>query len=49
MKQREGVELDSEISAEALRDLIRPMKAMIQDVTGRAFPVQSARSTAHGN
>ena len=38
VKQREGVELDSEISAEALRDLIRPMKAMIQDVTGRAFP-----------
>ena len=37
MKQREGVELDSEISAEALRDLIRPMKAMIQDITGCAF------------
>jgi pyruvate,orthophosphate dikinase len=38
VKQREGVESDSDLSAEALRDLIRPMKTMIQDVTGRAFP-----------
>jgi pyruvate,orthophosphate dikinase len=37
-KQREGVESDSDLSAEALRELIRPMKAMVQEVTGRAFP-----------
>ena len=43
VKQREGVELDSEISAEALRDLIRPMKAMIQDITGRAFLLSNPR------
>jgi pyruvate,orthophosphate dikinase len=37
-KQDEGVESDSDLSAEALRDLIRPMKALVQEETGRAFP-----------
>jgi pyruvate,orthophosphate dikinase len=37
-KQREGVESDSDLSAEALRDLIRPMKTLVQEETGRAFP-----------
>jgi pyruvate,orthophosphate dikinase len=36
--RRAGVHTDSELSAEALRTLIKPMKAMVQDVTGRAFP-----------
>ncbi len=38
VKQREGVESDSDLSAEALRDLIRPMKTLVQEETGRAFP-----------
>ena len=37
-KRRERVRTDSELSAEALRGLIEPMKAMIQEETGRAFP-----------
>jgi pyruvate,orthophosphate dikinase len=37
-KQDEDVESDSDLSAEALRDLIRPMKALVQEMTGRAFP-----------
>jgi pyruvate,orthophosphate dikinase len=37
-KQREGVRTDSELSAEALRGLIGPMKTMVQEATGRAFP-----------
>jgi pyruvate,orthophosphate dikinase len=37
-KQREGVQTDSELPAEALRGLIAPMKSLVQDVTGRAFP-----------
>ena len=37
-KQKEKVESDSDLSAEALRDLIRPMKALVQEETGRAFP-----------
>ena len=37
-KKREGVRLDSELSAQALQDLIAPMKARIQEITGRAFP-----------
>ncbi|MGQ4808899.1 Pyruvate, phosphate dikinase [Candidatus Entotheonellaceae bacterium PAL068K] len=38
VKQRQGVQTDSELSVEALRGLIGPMKALVQDVTGRAFP-----------
>lgn len=37
-KRQERVQNDSELSAEALRGLIEPMKAMIQERTGRAFP-----------
>ena len=37
-KQKEKVESDSDLSAEALRDLIRPMKGLVQEETGRAFP-----------
>jgi pyruvate,orthophosphate dikinase len=39
-KRREGVRHDSELSAEALRGLVQPMKARIQARTGRAFPNQ---------
>lgn len=38
VKQHEAVEFDNQLSAEALRDLIDPLKALVQDVTGRAFP-----------
>ncbi|MCZ6872246.1 MAG: pyruvate, phosphate dikinase, partial [bacterium] len=38
LKQRQSVEFDHELSADALRDLIKPMKMLVQDVTGRAFP-----------
>ncbi len=37
-KQREGVRVDSELSAQALQELIVPMKARVQEITGRAFP-----------
>jgi len=37
-KKREGVRLDSELSAQALQELIAPMKARVQELTGRAFP-----------
>ena len=37
-KKREGVRVDSELSAQALQDLIAPMKARVQEITGRAFP-----------
>lgn len=37
-KRRERVQIDSDLSAEALRELIEPMKTMIQERTGRAFP-----------
>jgi pyruvate,orthophosphate dikinase len=39
-KRREQVRVDSELSAEALRDLIAPMKTMVEERTGRAFPVR---------
>ena len=38
-KRREHVRMDSELSAAALRGLIAPMKTMVQEETGRAFPV----------
>ena len=37
-KAQQRVASDSELSAEALCDLIAVMKARVQDVTGRAFP-----------
>src|SRR3989441_811538 len=37
-KKREGVRVDSELSAQALQALIAPMKARAQEITGRAFP-----------
>ena len=37
-KAQQRVTRDSELSAEALRDLVAVMKARVQDVTGRAFP-----------
>ena len=37
-KAQQRVSRDSELSAEALRDLIAVMKARVQDVTRRAFP-----------
>ena len=37
-KKREGVRVDSELSAEALQALIAPMKARVQEISGRAFP-----------
>ncbi len=37
-KKREGVRVDSELSAQALQELIAPMKARVQEITGRAFP-----------
>jgi pyruvate,orthophosphate dikinase len=37
-KKREGVRVDSELSAQALQELIAPMKARVQEMTGRAFP-----------
>ena len=37
-KAQQRVTRDSDLSAEALRDLIAVMKARVQDVTGRAFP-----------
>ena len=37
-KQREGVRADSDLSAQTLQDLIVPMKARVQEITGRAFP-----------
>jgi pyruvate,orthophosphate dikinase len=37
-KRREGVRADSELSAEALHGLIAPMKTVVQEETGRAFP-----------
>jgi pyruvate,orthophosphate dikinase len=37
-KRQERVRSDSELSAEALRGLIAPMKEIIQEKTGRAFP-----------
>ncbi|PON16997.1 pyruvate, phosphate dikinase, partial [Candidatus Entotheonella serta] len=40
-KRREKVQNDSDLSADALRNLIEPMKAMIQERTGRAFPNRS--------
>jgi pyruvate,orthophosphate dikinase len=38
VKRREGVRHDSELSAEALRGLIGPMKETVQETTGRGFP-----------
>jgi pyruvate,orthophosphate dikinase len=38
VKRRERVKNDSELSADALRSLIEPMKTHIQHLTGRAFP-----------
>ena len=37
-KAQQRVTNDSDLSAEALRDLIAVMKARVQDATGRAFP-----------
>jgi pyruvate,orthophosphate dikinase len=37
-KKREGVRVDSELSAQTLQELIAPMKARVQEITGRAFP-----------
>lgn len=37
-KAREGVRADSELSAQALQELIQPMKERVQEMTGRAFP-----------
>src|SRR6185503_1980316 len=37
-KKRAGVRADSELSAPALQGLIAPMKARVQEITGRAFP-----------
>jgi pyruvate,orthophosphate dikinase len=37
-KQGEKVQADHELSAGALQRLIAPMKAMVQDATGRVFP-----------
>ncbi len=37
-KRGEGVEFDHELSADALQALIKPMKTIVQDTTGRAFP-----------
>jgi pyruvate, orthophosphate dikinase len=37
-KKREGVRVDSELSAQALQELIPSMKARVQEITGRAFP-----------
>jgi pyruvate,orthophosphate dikinase len=37
-KKREGVRVDSELSAQGLQDLIAPMKARVQEISGRAFP-----------
>lgn len=37
-KRREGVQGDGELSLEALRGMIKPMKTRIQEVSGRAFP-----------
>ena len=37
-KAQQRAASDSDLSAEALRDLIAVMKARVQDVTGRAFP-----------
>src|SRR5262245_62524082 len=33
-KKREGVRVDSELSAQALQELIAPMKARVQEITG---------------
>ncbi len=38
VKRRERVQNDSDLSADALRELIEPMKTMIQEHIGRAFP-----------
>jgi len=38
VKKRDGAQSDSELSAVALQGLIGPMKACIQEVTGRGFP-----------
>src|SRR5215471_13736464 len=37
-KKREGVHIDSELSAQALQELMAPMKARVQEISGRAFP-----------
>ncbi len=37
-KKRAGVRVDSELSAQALQELIAPMKPRVQELTGRAFP-----------
>jgi pyruvate,orthophosphate dikinase len=37
-KKREGVRVDSDLSAQALQELIPSMKARVQEITGRAFP-----------
>lgn len=37
-KAREGVRADSDLSAQTLQELIHPMKARVQEITGRAFP-----------
>ena len=37
-KKRAGVRTDSELSASVLQGLIAPMKARVQEITGRAFP-----------
>jgi len=37
-KKREGVRADSELSAQALQEIIAPMKTRVQEMTGRAFP-----------
>ncbi|MGE3538908.1 MAG: pyruvate, phosphate dikinase [Candidatus Tectimicrobiota bacterium] len=37
-KRRDGVRADSELSAQTLQELIAPMKARVQEITGRAFP-----------
>src|SRR5713101_4572619 len=37
-KQREGVRADSELSAQALQEIIAPMKTRVREITGRDFP-----------
>src|SRR5712691_2477192 len=37
-KKREGVRADSELSAQALQELIAPMKTRVREITGRDFP-----------
>ncbi len=39
-KRRERVRVDSDLSAESLRDLVQPMKTMVEERTGRAFPTR---------